>query len=242
MCLPEKLGDIAHRRSQRCKARTGRSEKPDSALLVHNGYASIGHVRFELSAACSRVSGSIRPPRQVRCPYDGLFSFAPVRRSEWLPGPPAGNGWRVCHGPGADDAFADTRHRSWLVPKVAVATSFAAMVPVACSAVFAQYRRGALDLQWVWRLTPAAAIGAVIGSEAGGRRQRSLGGHGVRVYTPSLPEDCCADRIDSMAGGARIVGALPVPLVGALIGTLLRSLASAAPASPSRSFYRRGSR
>ena len=33
-----------------------------------------------------------------------------------------------------------------LVPKVAVATSLAAMVPIACSAVFAQYRRGALDI------------------------------------------------------------------------------------------------
>jgi len=52
-----------------------------------------------------------------------------------------------------------------LVPKIAVATSLAAMVPTACSAVFAQYRRGALDLQWVRRLTPAAALGAVIGAQ-----------------------------------------------------------------------------
>jgi len=52
-----------------------------------------------------------------------------------------------------------------LVPKIAVATSLAAMVPTACSAVFAQSRRGALDLQWVRRLTPAAALGAVIGAQ-----------------------------------------------------------------------------
>ena len=52
-----------------------------------------------------------------------------------------------------------------IVPKVAVATSLAAMVPTALSATFAQYRRGALDSTWVWRLVPGAAVGAAIGSQ-----------------------------------------------------------------------------
>ena len=52
-----------------------------------------------------------------------------------------------------------------VVAKVAVATSLAAMIPTACSAVVAQYRRGTLDVVWVRRLAPAAAIGATIGSQ-----------------------------------------------------------------------------
>ena len=52
-----------------------------------------------------------------------------------------------------------------LLPKVAVATSLAVMVPTACSAVFAQYRRGALDLASVRSLGPSAGIGAAIGAQ-----------------------------------------------------------------------------
>ena len=50
------------------------------------------------------------------------------------------------------------------VPKVAVATSLAAMVPTACAAVLAQVRRGNFDLAWARRLAPSAAIGAIIGT------------------------------------------------------------------------------
>ena len=52
-----------------------------------------------------------------------------------------------------------------IVPKVAVATSLAAMVPTALSATFAQYRRGALEVKWLWRLVPGAALGAASGSQ-----------------------------------------------------------------------------
>jgi uncharacterized protein len=37
-------------------------------------------------------------------------------------------------------------------------------VPTACSAVLAQFRRGNLDLAWIRRLAPSAAIGAIIGT------------------------------------------------------------------------------
>ena len=52
-----------------------------------------------------------------------------------------------------------------LLPKVAVATSLAVMVPTACSAVLAQYRRGALDLAWVRTLAPSAGLGAAVGAQ-----------------------------------------------------------------------------
>jgi uncharacterized protein len=54
---------------------------------------------------------------------------------------------------------------SHIAPQVAVATSLAAMVPTALSAVLTQHRRGFLDAQWVWRLAPGAAIGAISGAQ-----------------------------------------------------------------------------
>jgi uncharacterized membrane protein YfcA len=52
-----------------------------------------------------------------------------------------------------------------VAPQVAVATSLAAMVPTALSAMLTQHRRGFLDPTWVWRLAPGAAIGAVTGAQ-----------------------------------------------------------------------------
>ncbi len=52
-----------------------------------------------------------------------------------------------------------------IAPKVAVATSLAAMVPTALSALLTQYRRGFLDTRWVVRLAPAAAAGAIVGAQ-----------------------------------------------------------------------------
>jgi len=52
-----------------------------------------------------------------------------------------------------------------IVPKVAVATSLAAMVPTALSATVSQYRRGALRAGWLRVLVPGAALGAAIGSQ-----------------------------------------------------------------------------
>ena len=109
-----------------------------------------------------------------------------------------------------------------VVAKVAVATSLAAMIPTACSAVVAQYRRGTLDVVWVRRLAPAAAIGATIGSQVAAAANGRWVAMVFAIYvacvavkmlrgSPVAPTD--ASR------AARIVGALPVPLVGALIGT-----------------------
>jgi len=108
-----------------------------------------------------------------------------------------------------------------LVPKVAVATSLAAMVPTACSAVLAQYQRGTLDLSWVRRLAPAAAIGAAIGSQLAA----AVSGQWVAIVF-AIYAGCIAlkmlrgSAVAPQAAGraARVVGALPAPLAGALIG------------------------
>lgn len=50
------------------------------------------------------------------------------------------------------------------VPTVSVATSLAAMVPTAASAVIAQHRRRTLKLDWVRWLAPGVACGSAAGS------------------------------------------------------------------------------
>ena len=52
-----------------------------------------------------------------------------------------------------------------IAPHVAVATSLAAMVPTALSALLTQYRRGFLDTKWVAQLAPGAAAGALVGAQ-----------------------------------------------------------------------------
>jgi uncharacterized membrane protein YfcA len=110
-----------------------------------------------------------------------------------------------------------------LVPKVAVATSLAAMVPTACSAVLAQHRRGKLDLDWVRRLAPGAAIGAALGSQLTAAVSglwvavffaAYTGYFALRMLRDSQPTRRPPGRI------ARAVAAMPIPLVGALIGAL----------------------
>ncbi|ADX46040.1 protein of unknown function DUF81 [Paracidovorax avenae ATCC 19860] len=54
------------------------------------------------------------------------------------------------------------------LPQVAVATALAATVPATASAVYAQYKRGALPIAWVKRLAPSAAMGAAVGAVAAG--------------------------------------------------------------------------
>jgi uncharacterized membrane protein YfcA len=51
-----------------------------------------------------------------------------------------------------------------LVPTVSVATSLAAMVPTAMSAVLAQHRKRSLRAEWVWLLGPGVAFGSALGS------------------------------------------------------------------------------
>lgn len=108
-----------------------------------------------------------------------------------------------------------------LVPKVAVATSLAAMVPTACSAVAAQHRRGALDVRWVRRLAPTAVIGAAAGSQLAA----AVSGRWVAIIFAAYagyfalkmlrdPEVAVASPLPA----SRTVRALPAPLAGALIG------------------------
>jgi uncharacterized protein len=112
---------------------------------------------------------------------------------------------------------------SELVPQVAVATSLAAMVPTACSAVLAQHRRGGLDLAWVRRLAPGAAFGAVVGS------QMAAAVHGVWVavafatYAGYFAVRMMRGSAMEQAPAGRLVlwvGTLPAPPVAVLIGAL----------------------
>ena len=107
-----------------------------------------------------------------------------------------------------------------LVPKVAVATSLAAMVPTACSAVLTQYQRGTLDIAWVRRLTPAAAIGAAIGSQLAAAASGRWVAIVFAIYAGSVALKMLRGRsVEQNAGRvARVIGALPVSLVGVLIG------------------------
>lgn len=52
------------------------------------------------------------------------------------------------------------------VSQVAVASSLAAMVPMALTAGWSQFRRGGLDATWLRRLAPGVALGAAAGAGA----------------------------------------------------------------------------
>lgn len=108
-----------------------------------------------------------------------------------------------------------------IVPKVAVATSLAAMVPTALSASHAQHRRGALDIEWLRRLAPGAAIGAASGSQVA----VALSGASVAIifalYSGYFALRMLRDRPPQpghLGRLARGVGAVPAPLIGFLIG------------------------
>jgi uncharacterized membrane protein YfcA len=109
-----------------------------------------------------------------------------------------------------------------LVPKVAVATSLAAMVPTACSAVYAQHRRGILDTRWLRRLAPGAAIGAAVGSQLAA----AVSGPWVAIIFAAYAGYFALKMLRNPtvvvapAGlAACTIVALPAPLAGALIGT-----------------------
>jgi uncharacterized membrane protein YfcA len=120
-----------------------------------------------------------------------------------------------------------------LVPKVAVATSLAAMIPTASSAVFAQYRRSNLDLAWVRRLMPVVAIGAALGSQVAAATTGPWVAAIFASYTGYFAVRMLRDLpLQSQQPGllARAVRAAPVPLVSALIG-LVSALAGVGGAS-----------
>ena len=96
------------------------------------------------------------------------------------------------------------------------------MIPTACSAVVAQYRRGTLDIVWVRRLAPAAAIGAVVGSQLAAAANGRWVAMVFAIYVACIALKMLRGSPVAPTGAgraARIVGALPVPLVGVLIGT-----------------------
>lgn len=53
---------------------------------------------------------------------------------------------------------------SALLPKMAVATSLAAMIPTTLAALLAQWRRGAVDARWLARMAPGLGAGAIAGA------------------------------------------------------------------------------
>lgn len=109
-----------------------------------------------------------------------------------------------------------------LAPKIAVATSLAAMIPTACSAVFAQFRRGMLDLAWVHRLCPAAMLGAVAGSQLAAAASGRWVATGFAIYAGWIALSVVRQRPVDQAPSrpARVIRALPSPIIGLLIGAI----------------------
>jgi uncharacterized membrane protein YfcA len=109
-----------------------------------------------------------------------------------------------------------------LLPKVAVATSLAAMVPTASAAVYAQHRRGAIDCSWVRRIAPGAGAGSAIGALLAA----SLNGTWVAiifaVYAGYFAVKMMLDQPRDKNRRGRLAAAIdacPTPLIGALIGS-----------------------
>lgn len=108
-----------------------------------------------------------------------------------------------------------------LLPKVAVATSLAAMVPTAASAVFAQYKRGALDIAWIKRIAPGACVGSAVGALLAA----SVTGIWVAIifagYAGYFSVRMMLDRPAVAKGRGRLAAAVagcPSAVIGALIG------------------------
>ena len=108
-----------------------------------------------------------------------------------------------------------------LLPKVAVATSLAAMVPTATAAVYAQYRRGAIDYSWIKRIAPGACAGSAVGALLAA----SLTGTWVAIIFASYAGYFAVKMMVDRPRTAREPGPLatavtacPTPLIGALIG------------------------
>ena len=109
-----------------------------------------------------------------------------------------------------------------LLPKVAVATSLAAMVPTATAAVCAQYKRGALDYAWIKQIAPGACAGSAVGALLAA----SLTGTWVAIIFASYAGYFAIKMMLDRPSAARkpgllaaAVAACPPALVGALIGS-----------------------
>ena len=109
-----------------------------------------------------------------------------------------------------------------VLPQVAVASALAATVPATSSATIMQYRRGMLDLPWVARLAPPAAIGAiggaVLASSVDGRWVAVVFSlyaafFGVKMFRAVRQQQ--SSRTSAVQVGFRTV---PMPLIGGMIG------------------------
>ena len=108
-----------------------------------------------------------------------------------------------------------------LLPKVAVATSLAAMIPTAAAAVYAQYTRGAIDCSMLKKIAPGACVGSV----GGALLASSVSGTWVAIifagYTGYFAVKMMVNRpLRSGEPGvlAAAIAACPTPVIGALIG------------------------
>jgi uncharacterized membrane protein YfcA len=108
-----------------------------------------------------------------------------------------------------------------LLPKVAVATSLAAMVPTAAMAVYAQYKRGAIECRWLKRMIPGACAGSV----AGALLASSVSGTWVAIVFASYAGYFAVKMMINRPRASGERGALsaaiancPTPVIGALIG------------------------
>jgi uncharacterized membrane protein YfcA len=110
-----------------------------------------------------------------------------------------------------------------IAPQVAVATSLAAMVPTAMMAALSQHRRGQLDLQWVARLAPGAALGAALGA----RIAQGIDGTWIAglftVYAGTVAWKMLRDRgaaAESPDRKAPVIARLWRPSIGVAIGSI----------------------
>ena len=108
-----------------------------------------------------------------------------------------------------------------LLPKVAVATSLAAMIPTAAAAVYAQYKRAAIDYSWLKRIIPGACVGSV----AGALLASSVSGTWVAIIFASYAGYFAVKMMINRPRASGERGALsaaiancPTPVIGALIG------------------------
>jgi uncharacterized membrane protein YfcA len=108
--------------------------------------------------------------------------------------------------------------------QVAVATSLAAMVPTAGCAAWRQRSHGGLDFEWLMRLAPGVALGALVASSVATRLDgRLLSLALALLMIPLAGRIFClqaAAPASSSAPGASRIAALPAWVVGAAIGML----------------------
>ncbi len=108
-----------------------------------------------------------------------------------------------------------------LLSKVAVATSLAAMIPTAAAALYAQYKRGAIDYYWLKRMIPGACAGSI----AGALLASWVSGTWVAIIFASYAGYFAVKMMinrprasDAPSALSAAIATCPTPVIGALIG------------------------